>query len=517
MKKLLFVFLLLSSFFQYSYGQAKYTVIVNSDYAGDFEDKIKRVDKYKIDSLIIKGDLEYSDFPILLDCIENGRLRGIDMYETNLESLPPYAFVPSKVNKAKAGTKKIPEDCLTQLEYITLPMNLRWISERAFSMTALRCIELPRLNSIHSGAFENCPNLKSVKIHQALPPTVGNAYVFGGVPSEAVLYVPQGTAETYRNTPGFFNFNNVVEQPDLYVVKTFNIDGNTQSLESMLGDDMLKVDSIALTGYITHNDLKTLRINVCFGRLTGIDLSGCRVENDELPTAAFYSYKDEPYSHVDKSDSRYPKNLRYIKFPLGLKSIGVGSFRRVRLLSLELPSTLETFGAECFHYAEITGDLVIPEGVKHMGMKAFYGAWVNGNIYLPSTLESIGENSLQLNSWDHKGQNINFYCNRMTPPSIGKDDNLNDNGPFVYDSDILTVYVPVGAKAAFAKDEFWGAARIVEIDKLDGGVTAISTVTKDTGSNIATRIYTLDGRYVGSAVDRLGKGVYVVNGKKIVK
>ena len=514
MKKLLFLFMLLSSAFQYGYSQSKYTVTVTSEYEGDLADKIKSKVKYKIDSLIIKGNIGERDFPILLDCIENGRLRGIDMHETNLENIPEYAFVPSKVSGAKCAAKKLPEGYLTKLEYITLPKYLRWISQRAFSMTALRCIELQRLDSICDGAFENCPNLKSVTVHQTLPPKVNDVYMFSGVPSDAVLYVPQGTADVYRNTPGFFNFNNVVERPDLYGVKTFNIDGNTQSLESMLGDDMLKVDSIALTGYITHEDIKTLRINVCFGRLTGIDLSGCRVENDELPRLAFLSNKDEPYSQLGRNTG-YPKRLRYIKLPSGLKSIGEGALERVRLLSLELPSTLETIGITCFYDAEITGDLVIPEGVKRLSYKAFYNAWVYGDIYLPSTLETVGENCLLL-SWKHKDP-LTFYCNRMTPPAIDTEESYNDNGPFEYEPGRLTVYVPVGAKKAFVVDEFWGAARIVETDKLDGGVTGISSAVIDNIPSADTRVFTLDGRLVGTDINALPKGMYIVGGKKVVK
>ena len=46
-------------------------------------------------------------------------------------------------------------------------------------------------------------------------------------------------------------------------------------------------------------------------------------------------------------------------------------------------------------------------------------------------------------------------------------------------------------------------------------LTAVSTVKTVTDKQV--RIYTLDGRYVGSDYQRLGKGIYIVNGKKIVK
>ena len=45
--------------------------------------------------------------------------------------------------------------------------------------------------------------------------------------------------------------------------------------------------------------------------------------------------------------------------------------------------------------------------------------------------------------------------------------------------------------------------------------TAINTV--NTNKTTTTRIYTLDGRYVGTDPDRLPRGMYIINGKKIVK
>ncbi len=49
----------------------------------------------------------------------------------------------------------------------------------------------------------------------------------------------------------------------------------------------------------------------------------------------------------------------------------------------------------------------------------------------------------------------------------------------------------------------------------DPYVTAIRTVK--TADNKSTRIYTLDGRYAGSSFQQLNRGLYIVNGRKVVK
>lgn len=54
-----------------------------------------------------------------------------------------------------------------------------------------------------------------------------------------------------------------------------------------------------------------------------------------------------------------------------------------------------------------------------------------------------------------------------------------------------------------------------EVKILDTTTTAIKTMA--TGSTNAGRIYTLDGRYVGTDFNSLNHGLYIVNGRKVVK
>ncbi len=49
------------------------------------------------------------------------------------------------------------------------------------------------------------------------------------------------------------------------------------------------------------------------------------------------------------------------------------------------------------------------------------------------------------------------------------------------------------------------------------GETGIVTVKNDNLKNVRKGVYTIDGRYLGTDVNRLGKGLYIVDGKKMVK
>lgn len=508
---------------------SKTVVKVNIKYEGRLSAAIKSSGKnaYAIDSLVIKGYFMDDDYATLRDYINNGRLRGIDLSGVeNISAIPYGAFSTTKVNSAENVKKDAAESTLiTKLEYITLPPYVREISDRAFMMTTLRCIDLPKLTRIGSEAFYGCPDLKSVTFHQADVPYVKDGHAFDNIPADATLYVPENMAEKFKVSADFSNFSNIKEDGSLFVIREFNLDENSQPLETLLGDDMLKVDSIRITGYLRHSDVRALRLGACYGRLSGIDLSGCRIENDVLPDGAFISVDDPPYTPSESYLMDVAYNLRFFRFPEGLKSTGCTTFQKARFLSIEFPSSLDRIEADAFENGEIDGNLVIPEGVTWIDVHAFDGNAVKGDVYLPSTLEYVDNAALGIISNDNLKSGKRFYYNRMTPPvqkTPGRNYyplmNYNYSSIKMLSKSDWTLYVPVGAKAAFAADENWGLfPNIVETPDLTGGTSGITATTTSIVKTKAARIYTLDGRYVGTDMNCLGKGVYVVEGKKVVR
>ena len=47
--------------------------------------------------------------------------------------------------------------------------------------------------------------------------------------------------------------------------------------------------------------------------------------------------------------------------------------------------------------------------------------------------------------------------------------------------------------------------------------TGIDYVNKNEKGNAPTGVYTLDGRYAGENIDDMPRGIYIYNGKKVVK
>ena len=89
----------------------------------------------------------------------------------------------------KDGTETICQsafDCCEELTSITLPSSLR---------------------QIHDYAFNGCDNLKEVYCKSLTPPSINSSY--NNFHNDAVIYVPKGTREAYRNEGSLFE--NVVE------------------------------------------------------------------------------------------------------------------------------------------------------------------------------------------------------------------------------------------------------------------------------------------------------------------
>ena len=461
-------------------------------------------EKYTIDSICVKGGWSNTNFQFLKDCVKNGRLTGIDLSEANITDIPNEAFCPLKINGEEDRTPSVNANGLSNLQYLRLPKTVVNIGSYAFSHTSLRCVTIPKVIEIGSGAFAKCPFLESVTVPFVAPPSVDQE-AFDDNRENITLYVPSGSKAAYQSDMKWHGFKEIKEEDGLFVTRGYYLDG--QTLESMVGDEDCMIDSMKISGYMTLDDYAVLRRNVLHGRLSGIDLSGCRIEKDNLPPRGFTEWDGEFLYE--------PVTLRYFQLPKDLVSLDVGALSHARLQSLTIPSTVRKIYSQFFTSGYLNGDLVIPEGVEFINVAAFHETEIKGDVYVPSTLSLIG--SMVFGFWPSNLDGKKFYYNRMYPsPTIGENVCLFD----YWDADWfdMTLYVPVGAKAAFAADENWGKFRhIIETPTLDGGVTAGINSVQTVEMKKTDMIYTLDGRYLGSDIKALKSGVYVINGKKVVK
>ena len=480
------------------------------------QDELNNTDSIHI--LCSSGRINADDMSVLRWMCEKGKLTGIDLSQVQIaqDAIPERAFMSSSINGAQ-GQRSAAEPSTVNLRYIRLPKNVRRIGDMAFYQTNLVAIDIPKtVDYIGTEAFGHCRELRRMTVHKPSPTSLTADDAFDNFLQNAVLAIPEGSATAFSSASGWKFFGNVVEQPGLY--STLHVSLAGKPLDEISGDALLQTDSLVVTGQLAASDFKALRNAVNNGRLTGINLGGCTMEGNVLPESAFSYYAYGP-------ERKNCSNLLYVSLPDGLTAIGEDAFlSSLNLRCINIPKTVRTIGKRAFtDCIRLGGAVTIPEGVTVIPDSTFYDCKLVTEINLPSTLENLGDLSLCLiwetyDPWPLTAVRVN----RMTPPVLLPADHMafsSDDGLYNVRFKNCTLYVPVGAKQAYESAEEWKEfPNIVETPELDGGTSAIGGVkTADAATDKEQRIYTLDGRYVGKDMDGLGKGVYVVGGRKVVR
>lgn len=172
------------------------------------------------------------------------------------------------------------------LNSIIIPNKVTTIGRDAFANTRMTSVTIPNsVNFIGTGAFNYCIQLVEIHSQMKTPPTLGSSIVFRDLnTSNCILYVPQGTSQTYKNTEVWNNFVNIIEEETSTVIQSSssNIIVYTEQ------------DAIVLKGVIAGDDISVYNI---FGAI----LKRVTATEDKLriyvPTNNFYlvRIKDKNY------------------------------------------------------------------------------------------------------------------------------------------------------------------------------------------------------------------------------
>ena len=239
--------------------------------------------------------------------------------------------------------------------------------------------------------------------------------------------------------------------------------GEEYIFEEPMSDEWRNVDSLVVTGTLSVTNFRKILNMAEFFNLTGLNLENCNLENDSLPNMktvlanssapSLEKPRGRMYDFI-KTEERFGRiNLKYITFPKTMKKTGEMFYCNFEVL--DIPEYLSVVKSWTINHPDYLKGLVL-----HV----------------------------------------------MSPSEMGA-------FHFIGVPESAVLYVPQGAKSAFESDETWSTAfktiKEYDVAGIHNAVTA-SDVKSD-------RIYTLDGRYVGTDINALAKGMYVVNGKKILK
>ena len=199
----------------------------------------------------IEGVLYDSDMNCLIKCPEakDGEL----VIPSSVTAISDDAFsdcnILTSVTLSNALTsigRRAFQHC-TGLSAVTIPNSVVVISDNAFAMCrALNLVILSSsLESIGRGAFSSCENLAKIYSLSSTPP-LGAYDPFNGCPKDAVIYVPAGTADKYREDKWWSYFTDFREMGSL---------GITLSESSV---SLVEDQSLAITATIVKDDDVTI-------------------------------------------------------------------------------------------------------------------------------------------------------------------------------------------------------------------------------------------------------------------
>lgn len=202
----------------------------------------------------------------------------VNSYKYNYAGRPSDEGMPSlKKIILPQGIKAIRRNAFARaynLTEINIPDGVESIDYVAFAIcTSLEEIKLPvSLKTIGKQAFADMKSMKRFYVAATTPPTA-YSNSFQGIPSDAVLYVPSGTENKYRNAIGWNTFTNIVGVGDTPSDNTNDEDG-----WQMITDDFDK--SIPFTKIRVLNKKASIGSYCCIAFST--------VPNENVDTDRYY-------------------------------------------------------------------------------------------------------------------------------------------------------------------------------------------------------------------------------------
>lgn len=174
--------------------------------------------------------------------------------------------------------------------------------------------------------------------------------------------------------------------------------------------------------------------------------------------------------------------------------------------SVVIPNSVVGIGNNAFFACDKLTSLTIPNSVTRIGNSSFYNCKGLSSVTISNSMISIGESAF------YNCKAMNKVVSKIEEPFIINRnvfeswDGWNNRSYFTS----ATLYVPKGTKEKYEATAAWNQFKnIVEME--DDVTTSVDAITNH-GENIVTERYALSGQRVATPQ----KGLYIVNGRKVV-
>lgn len=355
-----------------------------------------------------------------------------------------------------------PKDIANDTEYTLIRLGDNAFGENNY----ITRVSIPNsVTEIGEWAFHECYELTWVEMPNSLE-KIGE-YAFEGCESLTTLEIPNSVTEIGECAFNrCWNLTNI-ELPNSITRIAYRTFGDCGLVTVKIPDSVTEIKESAFS---------------CCSSLTNIEIPNSVTE---IGVAAF-----------EKCES-----LISIKIPDQLTEIKDDTFCECcGLTSVEIPNSVVSIGKNAFSYCIRLESVVVGNSVTTIDDYAFYKSTALKSIVIGESVKSIG-GFVFYNCTEMK----TITVNALTPPSVVR--GTFDISMFAF----TTLIVPKEAREAYENHEVWGLFSHMEC-------SGIEEASMQTDDNEQVHVYNIHGHDLGSNVDNLPQGIYILKkGSKNIK